>query len=170
MRWVPAVLLAACTGAQSAPPAGSLSPTREAERLVGLVPAIVEAVAPSDQTPGLLLIDVRSFVAGGEMANAGPITPPAIARTIRRDFRDVPLQNAILQRSQNEYRIVDDGVHIHLDTLQRHGTSYQAVVTRRDTYVHGPQVSSIGLLQVRLTFIYEDGRWALKDKQVLLVS
>lgn len=170
MRWIAAMLLAACTGAQSVPPSGSPNTTLGAERFVGLVPAIVEAVAPPDQTIGPLLIDVRSFVAGGEMVIVGPITPAAIARAIGRDFRDVPLQDAILQQSQSEYRIIDNGVHIHLDTLRQHGMSYEAVVTRRNTYVHGPQVSSIGLRQVRLTFAYEDGVWMLKEKQVLLVS
>lgn len=171
MRWTSALLLVACTAGQPSRSIGSSGPDADADfAFIRLVPAIVEAIAPASQTQRPLLVDVQSFMAAGETVTAKPVPRTTVAGVIGRSFRDVLLQDAIIQPSQDEYRIVDNGVHVYLDALHRRGSEYEAIVTRRDTYIDAPGTSSVNFLQVRFTFVYEDGRWIVKKRENLIVS
>lgn len=134
------------------------------------------------RTRGPFFVDLQSLISAAREGTGVRLGRRDAAAAVGRAFRDATEKDVVrsapspdTSRSDN-YWIVDDGIHVQIDSIGRTSTGYEVVVTYRDTerrpaHEYKPVASSgIGASQVRYSLIKRGGKWAVQSREILFTT
>ncbi len=99
-------------------PTGCRAREPSQEDYLAVVPHIVSFAQRNVGGSGPLLLDVHSFSKVGEAVTRASVPMRTVASAVDRPFRSVERTQAVICRTEDDCHVLDDGVHISLDSIQ----------------------------------------------------
>lgn len=174
MKYLLAVLIAACTAPQWSNGRSSDAVAHDKTEFLRLMPMIVDMseaharAAAHRSGTGPLIVNVESFVDAWHAETGEALSRSQIVAAMDRPFLDLSVvQSQECGPDGDTCRIVNNGVYVRLDSITRTPSGFDAVVT---VDWNSPRGGGIDFNQIHYSFQRATDGWRPTDQRVLVRS